>query len=366
MRRFSFGFLISSLVLVCAVFFSASPVFAQVDESAPADAKEPASEATSHFSLNEVLVHHLMDGPIFEWNIGGRKVRPADPEFHTDSYRRYTFKDDQGLYKWQGGLPMHITRRVAMMWLIGVLLLALFVPAARKIAKDYKKVNGRYAGMVESMVNYARHDLAESNMEHASLGFIAYIMTAFFFILFANLLGLFPPVGEIIDITGNLISGHPIDHHAGVGELPPAVIALWPGITVTGDIAVTLSLSLITVILIYAAGFKYQGVQFIWHSVPGGVPWILFPIMWPIEFIIGPLAKGFALMIRLLANMTAGHVIILVLVGFIFQYRSWGLVPVSMLGMGAIYVLEILVAVLQAFIFSLLSAIFIGLSMHRH
>lgn len=71
-------------------------------------------------------------------------------------------------------------------------------------------------------------------------------------------------------------------------------------------------------------------------------------------------------MIRLLANMTAGHVIILVLLGFIFQYRSWGLVPVSMLGVGAIYLLELMVAFLQAFIFTLLSSIFIGLSMHRH
>ncbi|MBW7859332.1 MAG: F0F1 ATP synthase subunit A, partial [Leptonema sp. (in: Bacteria)] len=100
--------------------------------------------------------------------------------------------------------------------------------------------------------------------------------------------------------------------------------------------------------------------------VPGGVPFWLFPLMWPIEFIVGPLAKGFALMIRLMANMTAGHVLILVLVGFIFQVGQAWIVPISVFGMGAIYVLEILVAVLQAFIFALLSSIFIGLMMHRH
>jgi F-type H+-transporting ATPase subunit a len=321
---------------------------------------------SSEFNLEEVLVHHLMDSPIFELNIGGEKVRPGDPAFENDPYRRYIFKDEQGIYKWQGGIPLHITKRVAMMWVVSILMVLVFVAGARKIAKDPARVQGRFAGLVEVLVNFVRHDIAEENMHHPSQGFLAYVITAFFFILFSNLLGLFPPVGEIIEITKNLVTGHPIAHHGGPGELPSPVIAIWPGITVTGDIAVTFTLAAMTVIMIYAAGFKYQGVQFVWHAVPGGVPLWLYPIMWPIEFIIGPLAKGFALMIRLLANMTAGHVIILVLAGFIFQYRSWGLVPVSITGMGAIYLLELMVAFLQAFIFTLLSSIFIGLSMHRH
>lgn len=320
----------------------------------------------SQFDLQEVLVHHLMDSPIFEFNIGGRKVRPGDPAYENDSYRRYVFKDEEGLYKWEGGLPLHITRRVAMMWVVSVVMLVFFILGARKISRDFSRVQGRFAGIVEVLVNYVRKDIAEANMHHASHGFIAYIITAFFFILFSNLLGLFPPIGEIIDITKNLITGQSLAHHAGPGEMPSPLLAIWPGITVTGDIAVTMTLALMTVIMIYAAGFKYQGFQFIWHAVPGGVPLWLYPIIWPIEFIVGPLAKGFALTIRLLANMTAGHVLILVLVGFIFQYKTLAIAPVSVAGAGAIYVLETMVAVLQAFIFTLLSAIFIGMSMHRH
>jgi F-type H+-transporting ATPase subunit a len=88
--------------------------------------------------------------------------------------------------------------------------------------------------------------------------------------------------------------------------------------------------------------------------------------MWPLEFIISPLAKCFALTVRLLANMTAGHVIILALLGFIFKFQSFWIVPISILGAGAIYVLEIFVAFLQAYIFVLLTSIFVGSVMHRH
>lgn len=319
------------------------------------------------FNLNETLVHHLMDSPIFEWNVGGHKVRPNDPEFADVKYQsRFVFRDEQGIYKWQGGLPLHITKRVAMMWVVSIILLIVFISAARIIAKDFSRIQSRFAGIIEVLVSTVKGTIAEDNMEHVSFGFVSYILTAFFFILFSNLLGLFPPFGEIIDITRSLVMGQSLAHHAAEGELPSGLIAIWPGITVTGDIAVTLTLSAITVILIYAAGFKYQGVQFLWQVVPGGVPFWLFPLMWPIEFIVGPLAKGFALMIRLMANMTAGHVLVLVLVGFIFQVGQVWIVPISVFGIGAIYVLEILVAVLQAFIFALLSAIFIGLMMHRH
>jgi F0F1-type ATP synthase membrane subunit a len=90
---------------------------------------------------------------------------------------------------------------------------------------------------------------------------------------------------------------------------------LWPGITATGDIAVTATLAIFTFLVILISGFAYQGAMFIRNIVPGGIPLLLWPIMWPIEF-IGLFTKPFALAIRLLANMTAGHMIILVLLGF--------------------------------------------------
>lgn len=320
-------------------------------------------------TFDEVLSHHLMDAPIIELNIGGRKVYENEPEFHRDPYKRYVFKDEKGLYKWEGGIPLHITKRVVMMWIVSILLLVIFISAANKISQNPMKIKSRFTNLIEVLFEFVRKDIAEANMHHPSGFFLGYVITAFFFILFSNLLGLFPPFGEIAELVYSNITGHHTPH--GEGELPSPIIAIWPGITVTGDIAVTFTLASLTTILIWLAGFKYQGIQFIWHAVPSGVPLWLFPLMWPIEFIIGPLAKGFALMIRLLANMTAGHVVILVIASFIFTFAKWTILAVvvtslSIFGMGFMYILEILVAFLQAFIFTLLSSIFIGLSMHQH
>jgi F-type H+-transporting ATPase subunit a len=348
------------IIITFLIFFIANFLYGNTEKSESHDEKP---------SFDEVLTHHLMDSPIFEFNIGGRKVYQGEPGFEEDPYRRYIFKDEKGFYKYEGGIPLHITKRVAMMWVVAILLMLVFVKAANAIAKDPLKINGRFANMVEVLFEFVRKDIAESNMHHPSGLFLGYILTAFFFVLFSNLLGLFPPFGEIAEMIYSSITGHHSPH--GEGQLPSPIIAIWPGITVTGDIAVTFTLAAFTTILIWAAGFKYQGVQFIWHAVPAGVPWWLYPIMWPIEFIISPLAKGFALMIRLLANMTAGHVVILVIASFIFEFSKWTFLTVfvaslSVFGMTFMYILEILVAFLQAFIFTLLSSIFIGLSMHRH
>lgn len=108
-----------------------------------------------------------------------------------------------------------------------------------------------------------------------------------------------------------------------------------------------------------------SAVLFIRNIVPDGIPLLLWPIMWPIEF-IGLFTKPFALAIRLLANMTAGHMIILVLLGFIFQFQSYLVAPVSIAGSIAIYLLEIFVAFLQAYIFTFLTSLFISQVQHRH
>ncbi len=355
--------------ILLIIFISLTIVSFIYGESSKDESSHQIHQENHQPSFDEVLTHHLMDSPIFELQIGGRKVYEGEPGFDNDPYRRYIFKDEKGLYKYEGGIPLHITKRVAMMWVVSILLLIIFISAANKISRNPLKINGRFANFIEVLFNFVRHDIAEANMHHPSGFFLGYIITAFFFILFSNLLGLFPPFGEIAELIYSSITGHHPSHN--VGELPSPIIAIWPGITVTGDIAVTFTLAAMTTLLIWIAGFKYQGVQFIWHAVPGGVPWWLYPIMWPIEFIISPIAKGFALMIRLLANMTAGHVVILVIASFIFEFSKWTFLTffvstLSVFGMSFMYVLELLVSFLQAFIFTLLSAIFIGLSMHRH
>ncbi len=328
-----------------------------------AQSAEDGHAEKTGYDLQAVLTHHLMDSPVVEWNIGGKKVYRGEEGFESTPFiKSYVFHDDRGEYRWVGGVPMHITRRVAMMFVVSILLVLVFVVAARKISGNHLRVNGRFASLIESLVTFVREDIAENNMHHHSKGFQPYILTVFFFILFANLLGLFPPVGEILHLGAESVGIAKPAH----GHEVPFLVALWPGITVTGDVAVTLSLAVITTLMIWITGFKYQGPKFLWHVVPSGVHWSLYILMWPLEFIVGPLAKGFALTVRLLANMTGGHVIILVLIGFIFQFQSLWIAPVSVVGATVIYMLEIFVAFLQAFIFALLSALFIGQMMHRH
>ncbi|MCB1140265.1 MAG: F0F1 ATP synthase subunit A [Leptospiraceae bacterium] len=361
---------IISLILFAS--FLAVPLAAEDGpEGAHSEHAESADHKEEHsFDLQALLVHHLMDSVIIEWQpMGTRVYQDEKPEaFAANPYRRYTFKDEQGrLYKYEGGLPLHITRRVSMMFIVAFLMLIIFIPAARKISSNPYRVQGRFANAVEALVQYLRKDIAEANMHHPTPGYVGYIITAFVFIFLSNLLGLFPPFGEMVLMAKQLVTGaHHLGNHPAVGETDPALLMIWPGITVTGDIAVTMSLAGITTLLIWVAGFHYQGYKFIWHVVPAGVPWPLYLLLWPIEFLVGPLAKGFALTIRLLANMTAGHVLLLVIAGFIFKFQTWWMPIVSVTGMTALYVLELLVALLQAFIFTLLSAIFIGLSMHRH
>jgi F-type H+-transporting ATPase subunit a len=331
----------------------------------PAGAEErPHGE--SDFNLQELLVHHLMDSPVVEFNVGGHKVYKGEEAFEKDPYRRYIFSDERGEYKWEGGLPLHLTRRVLMMFIASLVLILVLLIAARKISSNPYRVNGVFANLMEVLIQFVRNDIADKNMHHAK-AFHPFILTVFFFVLTFNLLGLFPPLGEIAQSIVNLAGGEAAHEGAhGVSVLQ----AIWPGITVTGDIAVTMTLAIITTLLIWVIGFVYQGPKFLLSCIPHGMPKAiaapLFFLLFPLELIIGPIAKGFALTIRLLANMTAGHVIILVLIGFIFQFKSYALIPVSVGAAGMIYLLEIFVAFLQAFIFTLLTAIFIGSSMHAH
>lgn len=362
-----------------------------------------ASEEGSHeaFDLNEVIVHHLMDNAEFPFNIGGVKIYEGEPGFAStstviSSHEReiscgerpcydpstsviFTDHETGKRFHYVGGFDMHVTKRVTMMWIVALLLFLIFIPAAKLIAKDPLRVQSRFANTVEVFVNFLRKDIVDESMHGHGHGYYHYIFSLFFFILFCNLMGLVPSVGELIVVGKDfaLLAGAKLGIYTAVPETlvhhaahssheVPWVAKVWSGITVTGDISVTMTLALLTMVLIYTAGFIYQGPKFIWHSVPNGVPLPLYLIMWPLEFIVSPMAKTFALTVRLLANMTAGHVIILALMGFIFQFQSWGIVPVSVIGSGLIYVLEIFVAFLQAYIFVLLTSLFVGLSMHRH
>ena len=295
------------------------------------DAVEQTAHTTSGFDMGELIVHHLSDSPLWHFEIGG--------------------------------YDLSITKRVVMMWIAAIFMLSIFIPAARRIAKNTYKRPSRFSGMIEVLVNFIRKDVGEGSMGSHSRNYEPFLLTMFFFILFSNLLGLIPPLGELVHtVAGIFGGGHEVA--AGAHDVPTAV-KIWPGITPTGDINVTATLAIFSFVAIIGAGFANQGIAFVKNIVPKGIHWAIWPIMWPIE-LAGLIIKPTALAIRLLANMTAGHLMILVFLGFIFQFQNiWVAFP-SVGASVAIYLLEIFVGFLQAYIFVFLTALFIGAAQHRH
>jgi len=240
-----------------------------------------------------------------------------------------------------GGLSIDLspTKHFVFMLLAAVIVALTFVLSARAVARA--QARGRpakgFAGTMEALALYIRQEVVLPNVGHHGEAFVPYLLTLFFFILVMNLLGLLP----------------------------------W-GATPTGNIAVTAALALMAFITIEVAGMRALGVKGYLHTIfylPPGLPGPLKPIMLvimtPVE-IIGKLSKPFALAVRLFANMTAGHVLVLALIGLTFLFQSYLVGAMSSVLATAIMLLELFVAFLQAFVFTLLTSVFIGLMRAEH
>jgi F-type H+-transporting ATPase subunit a len=224
-----------------------------------------------------------------------------------------------------GCLDLSITKHTVMMWLAAALLIgSLFIWSNRDKTKLVPR--GTAANLFEMLVLFVRDELAIKNIgKEEGPRYTPYLLTAFFFILFMNLLGLFP----------------------------------WMA-TATGNIAVTLALALCTFVITQVAGIRAAGLGgYLAHLTGGVAPW-LWPIMVPVE-ILGLFTKPFALTIRLFANMLAGHIVIFFLLGLIFMLGHPAVALVSVPFALGIYLLELFVAFVQAYVFTMLSALFIGM-----
>lgn len=232
------------------------------------------------------------------------------------------------------GLSLPVSKHVLMMWIAGALLLVV-MPVVVRIRV---RVLAPLRGAVEALVVFIREDVVIPNLGRKGSRYTAYFCTLFFFILACNLLGMVPF-----------------------------------GSTSTGNIAVTGAMALTTFIMVNFAGIREQGfLPYVKNIVPHGVPVWLFPLLFPIE-VMGLLTKTFALCIRLFANMIAGHIVILSLIGLIFVFGAINPVlglavtaPVAMVLVIFVSMLELFVAFLQAYIFTFLTAIFVGAAMHPH
>jgi F-type H+-transporting ATPase subunit a len=245
--------------------------------------------------------------------------------YKTDAEGTMTFDDHQhptNVKPWD----FSITKSVLMIIITGILMLLLFTGLAKSFGKGPIATGaGRF---FEPIVVYIRDEIAIPNIgEKHYKKYMSFLLTVFFFVWFLNLFGLTPL-----------------------------------GINVTGNIAVTFALAILTFLITQLSGNKNYWKHIFWMP---GVPVPMKIILAPIE-LLGVFIKPFALMIRLYANIMAGHIVLMSLVGLIFVFQNWIGSSLSFVLAFAISMIELLVALLQAYIFTMLSALYFGFAVEEH
>lgn len=223
-------------------------------------------------------------------------------------------------------LDFSITKNVFMMLVVSIIMFFLFTSLAKSYAKNggIAKGAGRF---FEPIILYIRDDIAIPNIGKNYKKYMSYLLTIFFFVWFLNLFGLTPL-----------------------------------GVNVTGNIAITAGLALITyLITTFTANKNYWGHIFWMPGVPAPMKLVLAPIE-----LLGTIIKPFSLMIRLYANIVAGHVVLMSIIGLMFIFKNWIGSSLSFVLAFALSLLEILVAALQAYIFTMLSALYFGAANEEH
>jgi F-type H+-transporting ATPase subunit a len=234
-------------------------------------------------------------------------------------------------------LDLSISRHLFFAWLS----MALVVFLMTRLARMYKRGVGRdtaprglFQNLFETLIMFVRDEIARPNLGAKADKYLPYLLTAFFFILTSNLLGLVPF-----------------------------------GATATSNLMVTVVLAFFTFVITQLGGTKDYWMHIFW---PPGIPTFVKPILMPVE-LLGIFTKPIALAIRLFANMTAGHLVILSLIGLIFSFANlfgsgagFGVAPVSVAFALFVYMLELLVSFIQAYVFTMLSALFISMAVQEH
>jgi F-type H+-transporting ATPase subunit a len=293
-----------------------------------------APESQHEASSNQIdIAHHIGDAHELETPFGVIHL--------PDNWKIPLGTDSHGQPRY---LDLSPTRHLVYMLLAATLVAVVFIFSSRAVARA--QMRGRppkgFAGAMEAMALWVRQEVVLPNVGHHGEGYAPFLLTVFFFILAMNLLGLLP----------------------------------WAA-TATSNIAVTAALALMAFIVIEGTGMRTLGFKgymktifYLPPGLPGGpggalLKVLLLVVMTPIE-IIGKLAKPFALAVRLFANMTSGHVLVLALIGLTFLFQSYLVgIAASLLATG-VMLLEVFVAFLQAFVFTLLTAVFIGLMRAEH
>jgi len=341
---------LSLLLAVFSVFFSLK-TFANQDGSRQQNVENGKQEA---FNPTTAILEHISDSHY--WHLWGDVSIPlpiilftdkgietfSSIRFHQgqDAYtgKYYTYKlieDKVKVVDQSGNLDkvtskkiydFSITKNVIALWVACFLLIVIFFSVASSYKKTVGKAPKGFQSFIEPVIVFVRDEIARPNIGSKYPRYMPLLLTIFFFIWLNNMLGLLPA-----------------------------------GANTTGNVLLTFVLATIVLIAVNFSANKYY-----WkHIFMPDVPLWLYPIMIPVE-LIGIISRPFALMIRLYANISAGHIIVLSLISLIFIFKSFLVAPVSIAFVLFMYVLELLVAFLQAFIFTMLTALFIGTAVEEH
>ena len=296
------------------------------------------------FNMGEMIMHHVLDD--YQYEIMHGLVIPLPVILYTEENGLLIFSssnlfDDDHVpleegyngFKYYHGklkpidqdasyVDLSITKNVAFLILTAILMILVFL----SVAKGYSKKNSAPKGiqaLFEPVIIFVRDDIVKPNIGENYEKYLPYMLTLFFFIFFGNVLGLMPGAANL-----------------------------------TGNIAVTLSLALFTFLITNFSGNKHYWKHIFWTP---GIPIIMRVIILPIE-LIGVFSKPISLMIRLFAAITAGHIVLLSFIGLIFIFQSYFVGVMSALFVVGLNLVELMVAGIQAYVFTMFSSVYIGLA----
>ena len=309
-----------------------------VQEAVQEHAAAAAHGAAEKFNAGEVIIHHVANSSV------------GEPLIHLPKIL---------------GIDFSVTKHVLMLWLVAATLFVVVTWVVRRYLKQDRLIPSGFMNGLEAVVEFVRDDIVQPSVGRKWVATWAPLMlTLFFFILGSNAIGLVP----VFDVLGLL------DHFVlRTGEHSFLKQLLHGGTTSTSNFNVTAALATITFCAIIVAGSKAHGFVKHWMNlVPHGLAWPIYILLIPIE-IMGMFVRPFALTMRLAANMTGGHIAILAILSFVFLFTEMagaaagvGVGVLSLpLGVG-ISALEIIVVLVQAYVFTLLTAVFIGMAIHAH
>jgi len=298
-----------------------------------------AQEAAGKFNPGEVIIEHVANSSL------------DHPLIHLPKI---------------AGIDFSVTKHVLMVWIVAAIVFFVVTLTVRRYLRQDRRIPSGFMNALEFFVVYLRDNVIEPNVGKKRVNTYAPLLLTFFaFILTANLIGVFP-IFDVLSLINHTVLHAP--------EESFFARVLHGGVTPTGNYNVTAGLATVTFLTIIVAGSRTHGFVQHWKNlVPHGVPLWLYPLLIPLE-LVGMLVRPFALTMRLAANMTGGHIAILAILSFVFIFfelfgqmaaMGVGLVLSLPVGVGLLG-LELIVILVQAYVFTLLSAVFIGMAIHAH